>query len=377
MSSEVKVEEITEVVEEKISEAPVEVKEEKEIQSEDSDEESGVSQSALANLLQRFLGIGGSSKPKEEIPEKGVLSKDQLNMKGVAKGIKEGKFKNIIVMTGAGISVAAGIPDFRSPKTGLYATMNLQKYNINQPEDIFTIGFFKQNPEPFCKLAKDLFPGNYKPTKAHYFIRLLAEKGILLRNFTQNIDTLEREAKVPIDKIVEAHGSFCGAHCANCKKESSIEFVKEHLIQDKVPTCSCGGYIKPDIVFFGENLPERYWQLSKEDFPKCDLLIVMGTSLKVQPFCNLVRNVNPNCVRLLINRERVGTEEVPGFYSLLMGETSSGFAFDKPDNYRDAKWLGDVEDGIDKFVKSVGWKAEFQELLKEREAYKVAARAAL
>jgi len=200
---------------------------------------------------------------------------------------------------------------------------------------------------------------------------------LLLRNFTQNIDTLEREAKVPSDKIVEAHGSFCGAHCSLCQKESTIEFVKENLFADKVPTCSCGGFIKPDIVFFGESLPEKYWQLSKEDFPQCDLLIVMGTSLKVQPFCNLVRNVNPNCVRLLINRELVGTEDIPDFYRLLMGETSSGFAFDKPDNYRDVAWLGDVEDGIDKFVKALGWKDEFKELLKEREAYKVAERAAL
>ena len=79
-------------------------------------------------------------------------------------------------------------------------------------------------------------------------------------------------------------------------------------------------------------------------------------------------------MRLLINRELVGTEEVPAFYRLLMGETGSSFAFDKPDNYRDAHWLGDVEDGIDEFVKALGWDSEFQELLKEREAYQVAER---
>jgi len=99
------------------------------------------------------------------------------------------KVHNIIILTGAGISTSAGIPDFRSPKTGLYA--NLQKYNLPYPEAIFDINYFKQNPKPFFELAKELFTGNYQPTSTHRFIRLLEEEGKLLRNYTQNIDGLE------------------------------------------------------------------------------------------------------------------------------------------------------------------------------------------
>jgi NAD-dependent SIR2 family protein deacetylase len=89
----------------------------------------------------------------------------------------------------AGISVSAGIPDFRSPGTGLYD--NLAKYNLPEPTAVFDINYFRENPAPFYQLAKELFPGQYKPTPTHLFIRLLHDKGLLRRCFTQNIDSLE------------------------------------------------------------------------------------------------------------------------------------------------------------------------------------------
>lgn len=79
--------------------------------------------------------------------------------------------------------LAAGIPDFRSPGSGLYD--NLQKYNLPYPQAIFEINFFRENPKPFFILAKELYPGIFKPTPGHYFIRLLQDKGLLLRHYTQ------------------------------------------------------------------------------------------------------------------------------------------------------------------------------------------------
>jgi NAD-dependent histone deacetylase SIR2 len=108
--------------------------------------------------------------------------------------------------TGAGISTSAGIPDFRSPKTGLYA--NLARFNLPHAEAVFEISYFRENPHPFYALAQELYPGSYRPTITHSFISLLHKKGLLLKLFTQNIDCLEREAGVPDDKIIEAHGSF-------------------------------------------------------------------------------------------------------------------------------------------------------------------------
>mmetsp|Transcript_24553 Transcript_24553/g.39406 ORF Transcript_24553/g.39406 Transcript_24553/m.39406 type:complete len:360 (-) Transcript_24553:125-1204(-) len=228
-----------------------------------------------------------------------------LTLEGVAKAIKDGKISNIVVMTGAGISVSAGIPDFRTPGTGLYD--NLQKYNLPSPEDMFNIEFFRVNPKPFCELAKGLYPGLYKPTPTHCFIRLLAEKKVLLRNFTQNIDTLEFGAKIPKDKVVQAHGGFSSARCIKCGLSYSPEFVRKEIFADKVPRCSkCSGLVKPDIVFFGESLPKRFHRLSAEDMPKCDLLLVLGTSLQVHPFAGLVDEVDKECVRILFNREPVG-----------------------------------------------------------------------
>lgn len=99
--------------------------------------------------------------------------------------------KKVIVMTGAGISTNAGIPDFRSESFGLYNRM--QKYNLPHPTAVFTLDYFRQDPRPFYDIAKELYPvmTGAKPTVAHYFIKLLDQKGILLRHYTQNIDCIE------------------------------------------------------------------------------------------------------------------------------------------------------------------------------------------
>jgi NAD-dependent SIR2 family protein deacetylase len=108
-------------------------------------------------------------------------------------------------------------------------------------------------------LAKELYPGKFLPTKTHYFVRLLDQKGVLLRNFTQNIDTLERMTGLSQDKIIEAHGSFASASCISCNEVADPEFVKEHALKGQVPHCKeCDDLIKPDITFFGESLPERF-----------------------------------------------------------------------------------------------------------------------
>jgi len=267
---------------------------------------------------------------------------------GIAKFILEGHAKNIIVMTGAGISVSAGIPDFRSPGTGLYH--NLQKYKLKRAEDVFDIDYFQKNPKPFHEVVKGIYPGQFHPTKAHYFIRLLAEHGLLLRDFTQNIDTLELIAEIPQDKVVYAHGGFASAHCVRCHKKYSPDYVRERVFADEIVKCDCGSYVKPDIVFFGEPLPRRFFDCLDEDFPKCDLLIVMGTSLQVQPFASLINEVGKSVPRLLINREVVGTGPF----------CSGGFDFDDPENHRDALFKGDCDDGIQKLADALGWGKELQ-----------------
>jgi NAD-dependent SIR2 family protein deacetylase len=107
----------------------------------------------------------------------------KFTYKKLVEGFKQNKFKKIVVATGAGISVSAGIPDFRSPKTGLYA--NLEKYDLPTPESIFTLSFFNEKPEAFYNLANEfLDTSKFDPTPTHYFIKFLQDKGLLQFNLT-------------------------------------------------------------------------------------------------------------------------------------------------------------------------------------------------
>jgi NAD-dependent SIR2 family protein deacetylase len=208
--------------------------------------------------------------------------------------------KNIMVMTGAGVSTSAGIPDFRSPGTGLY--YNLQKYNLPYAEAIFDIDYFISHPEPFFELARELLPGNYKPTFTHRFIRMLEEEGKLLRNYTQNIDGLEKAAN--IQELVACHGTFQTATCLSCGRKYQLDDIKKDIMAGQVPRCICdpASIIKPDIVFFGGSLPAVFFELVAQDIPKTDLLLIMGTSLNVYPVAGLVNAVSRDCPIILINK---------------------------------------------------------------------------
>lgn len=272
-------------------------------------------------------------------------------VKGLASMIKSGKRK-ILVMTGAGISTAADIPDFRSPKTGLYS--NLQKYNLPSPESVFTLKFFKKNPVPFCMLAKEMWPSNFQPTPVHYFIKMLSDKGLLLRNYTQNIDTLERLTGMNQDHLVEAHGAFEAGHCVDCQHEHTHEYVKTSIFKDQVPKClKCKGLVKPKIVFFGEDLPGRYHELLERDKNNADLLIVIGTSLVVHPFASIVDVVGKDIPRVLINMHSV-----------------KGFSSKK--KKRDMELLGDCQVAIMDLAKELGWYDELVQFAPNSKSFKEA-----
>lgn len=318
--------------------------------SEEGDASGDTEMDFLRSLFSRTLGLSPGEK---------VL--DELSLAGVARCIQSGKCKNIICMVGAGISTSAGIPDFRSPGTGLYS--NLQKYNLPYPEAIFQIDYFKNHPEPFFALARELYPGQFKPTVCHYFIRMLKDKGLLKRCYSQNIDTLERVAGLEGEDLIEAHGTFHTSHCVSflCRKEYSMEWMKDKLFAEDIPKCeACSSLVKPDIVFFGENLPARFFSAMKKDFPKCDLLIIMGTSLQVQPFASLVSRVPNSCPRLLINMEKSGQSD---FAMGLLG-CGGGMDFDSDKAYRDVAHLSTCDDGCLALADLLGWKAELEELVK-------------
>ncbi|XP_030074943.1 NAD-dependent protein deacetylase sirtuin-2 isoform X2 [Microcaecilia unicolor] len=326
------------------------------VEEEDSGAAGESEMEYMRNLLARTLGLG-SDKPEKIL--------DALTLEGVAKFMLSDKCKNVVCMVGAGISTSAGIPDFRSPGSGLYA--NLQKYDLPYPEAIFEINYFKSNPEPFFTLARELYPGQFKPTVCHYFLRLLKEKGRLLRCYTQNIDTLERVAGLQQDDLVEAHGTFFTSHCVGmfCRKEYPLSWMKDKIFTDLIPKCEkCSSVVKPDIVLFGESLPARFFSCLKSDFQQIDLLIIMGTSLQVQPFASLVGKVPTNVPRLLINKEKTGES---GSFMALLG-FGCGMDFDSEKAYRDVAWLGNCDDGCMALADLLGWKKELEDLVKKEHA---------
>mmetsp|Transcript_43283 Transcript_43283/g.79209 ORF Transcript_43283/g.79209 Transcript_43283/m.79209 type:complete len:435 (-) Transcript_43283:366-1670(-) len=278
--------------------------------------------------------------------------------------------KNIVVLAGAGISVSCGIPDFRST-TGLYNTLNYQELALASPEDLFDIETFREDPRPFYKFAHQLWPaqGSIQPGASHKFLAWLDQQKMLLRIYTQNIDTLEQSAGVRSDKVVYAHGSLLGATCMKCKAKYLASDIAADVQSGTVPLCKrsrnkktklssgsgstakktstmappleprmslrrasakrvpsqsdmnfevsmkqglCCGVIKPNVTFFGEKLGNDVGRSLEKDYESADALIVMGTSLSVAPMSKVVGFLPPDIPRFLINRNIVRLPKVSG-----------------------------------------------------------------
>ena len=244
---------------------------------------------------------------------------------------------------------------------------------LSRPEDLFDIHYFTQNTRPFFSFAKKLWPGTHPPADTHRFIREIEQHGKLLRNYTQNIDTLETVCG--IDRVIQCHGSFASATCtrfSHCGTRCPGESVKDAVMAGELPFCprckadpppslvhvpACQpteveapagsaeclrsaeggehptptaertaprfgrphskvdeafdrGVLKPDIVFFGEPLQDSFFDKINTDIVECDLLIVMGTSLAVAPVNGILDEVGADVPRILINREPVAYDDL-------------------------------------------------------------------
>lgn len=214
------------------------------------------------------------------------------NAEKCAKLIKESKF--IVVLSGAGTSTNAGIPDFRGPK-GIYTT---GKYD---PDKVFGMNYFLGDPKPFYDFARDFtkISKKIRPTFIHYFLTKLEKMGKLKGIITQNIDALHQRAGSK--NVVELHGSFWRSHCLQCSKQFSYEEIEKRIFEEKIPRCKCGGTIKPDIVFFGELV--KHLDEAEKLVYQSDLFFIIGSSLAVYPAAML-----PDIARgriVVINRGRV------------------------------------------------------------------------
>jgi len=288
----------------------------------------------------------------------------KLTLESLANGLKDGKFRNVVVLCGAGISTSAGVPDFRSPSAGLYFKIrNIP--DLPYPEAVFDGGFFRSNPVPFYRLVREIYPERLEPTLTHRFYKLLDNKGILTRVYTQNIDALEFLPGLAAEKVVEAHGTFHRSYCTKCKKTYTLEWLKNAIFhppqgergEEGVPRCeACGGVVRPDVVLFGEPLPDLFWSRARSDFPDCDLLITMGTSLAVAPFNSLVGRSRSRVPRVYIAKGKPGS--AGGFLPWLMG-LAGDVSFKRK---TDLVLQADCDQTVRKICQLAGWEQELDQL---------------
>lgn len=183
--------------------------------------------------------------------EKKELRKQLLNFSTINDFLQVfEKAKKIVFITGAGVSVSCGIPDFRSA-SGIYNTMECQEIGIPSPELLFDLEFFLMDSGPFYKYAHNLMPVDRTPSPAHQFIALLESKKKLLRNYTQNIDGLERISGQK--KVIECHGSMDSFQCLDCRKKVPRADVHDTVMRNEVPLCmSCGGIMVRIMLLRGK-----------------------------------------------------------------------------------------------------------------------------
>jgi len=185
-----------------------------------------------------------------------------------------------VALTGAGISVPSGIPDFRTPETGLWANVD--------PMEVAHIDVFERDPARFWSYYRPRFQslGDKRPNAAHRALAELEDRGLIEGVITQNIDRLHGAGGSR--NVIEVHGSIETSSCTSCAAVFEIDAVEELFDGDGIAICSsCGGGVKPDVVLFGELLPEGAMMRAHALAERAELMICVGSSLAVHPVAGL------------------------------------------------------------------------------------------
>jgi len=226
------------------------------------------------------------------------VTRQAISAAGCAGRIRSAR--RTVALTGAGISTAAGVPDFRGPE-GLYVT---GRYD---PQATFEIEGFLRDPAPFFQFTRDVLGlvADLRPTFTHRFLADLEATGTLQTVITQNIDPLHQRAGS--HSVIAVHGGYWTSHCLACRGRFSFDDLLGLLECSPVPHCSCGGVVKPDVVLFGE--PVYAMEEAIAAVAWADLLLVLGSSLAVYPAAWLPEAAE--CPVVVVNRGPVELAPAP------------------------------------------------------------------
>lgn len=204
------------------------------------------------------------------------------------------KAKRILILTGAGLSTPSGIPDFRSEGSGLWSR--------DEPLEVASLNTFRTAPEKFFEwfrpLADQIF--NAQPNAAHLALAELEQRDARVAIATQNIDALHQKAGST--NVFELHGSIRTLSCTQCfKRYESPSFLQAYIESGAIPLCpNCNGILKPDVILFGEQLPQAAWNAAQRETRQADLMLVAGSSLEVLPVAGLPMQALDRGVHLVI-----------------------------------------------------------------------------
>jgi NAD-dependent deacetylase len=210
-----------------------------------------------------------------------------------------------VALTGAGISTPSGIPDFRSPGSGIWT-----KYN---PMDVATLSAFRYHPTKFYAWMRPFISSLFQaqPNPAHTSLARLEASQNLKSVITQNIDGLHQKAGSK--HVIEVHGTYQTLTCLGCYQQvqATDQFLLDFLAGNENPSCpTCGKLLKPDIILYEEQLPAEQWKAAREEATACDLLIILGSSLTVTPACDLPYTAMSRGARVIIlNRMKTHLDE--------------------------------------------------------------------
>ncbi len=215
--------------------------------------------------------------------------------------------KRAVVFTGAGISTESGIPDFRSPGSGLWT-----KYKPIYFDDFMRSEDMRRESWR-RKFAMENVLDGAKPNRGHLAVAQLVRRGAVSHVITQNIDNLHQDSGVPDEQVIELHGNNSYARCLECSERYEIDPIREAFLRDEtLPICDhCGGIIKTAVISFGQSMPEREMRRAQQAVLACDLMLVAGSSLVVFPAAGFPAIAKQNGAKLVIvNREPTDLDDL-------------------------------------------------------------------